>query len=350
MSHGPLMLDLAGTSISAEERDLLGHPVVGGVILFSRNYESPEQLTSLATEIHALREPSLLVAVDQEGGRVQRFQEGFTRLPPAAWFGELYTRNSKRSLQTTRAIAWLMATELRAAGVDFSFAPVLDLDIEVSGVIGDRAFHAQPAVVAELAHAWMMGVHSAGMAAVGKHFPGHGGVLEDSHLALPVDRRRPEDVMMEDLLPFQRLIDYGIEAIMPAHVIYVQASPMLAGFSSFWLEEVLRGQLGFQGVVFSDDLTMAAAGVVGGFGERAQMALEAGCDMVLVCNDREGAIQVLGELKQYTDPAAQMRLIRMHGKKSVSRAQMHLDPRWKEAVEMAAGYEVSPSLDLDLSR
>ncbi len=348
MSHGPLMLDLVAASVSADERDLLSHPAVGGVILFSRNYESPAQLTALVTEIHALREPSLLVAVDQEGGRVQRFREGFTRLPPPAWFGKLYNRNPKRSLQITRAIAWLMATELRASGVDFSFAPVLDLDTGVSSVIGDRALHAQPVVVAELAHAWLMGVHSAGMAAVGKHFPGHGGVLEDSHLALPVDTRRPEDVMMEDLLPFQRLIDYGIEAIMPAHVIYEQASPMLAGFSSFWLGEVLRGKLGFQGVVFSDDLTMAAAGVAGDFGERARKALVAGCDMVLVCNDREGAIQALGELKQYTDPAAQMRLIRMHGRRAVSRAEMHLDPRWKEAVEMAAGYESSPLLDLDL--
>ena len=348
MSHGPLMLDLSGTELSSEERDMLRHPAAGGVILFSRNYVSPQQLQSLTTEIHALREPSLLVAVDQEGGRVQRFRDGFTRLPPVAWFGQLYKNNTKQALQQAQTAAWLMATELRAVGVDFSFAPVLDLDRGVSRVIGDRAFHSQPIVVAELACAWMRGVHSAGMAAVGKHFPGHGSVEEDSHEALPVDHRRPADVMMEDLLPFQRLISDGIEAIMPAHVIYDQASSDLAGFPRYWLKDILRRQLGFQGVVFSDDLTMTAAQQVGGFPERAQAALDAGCNMVLVCNNPQGAAEVLETLAGYSDPASQMRLIRMHGRHPVNREQMHLDPRWHAAVASVAEYEANTTLDLDL--
>ena len=348
MSHGPLMLDLAGTELSAEERELLSHPAAGGVILFSRNYASPEQIRSLVGEIHALRHPSLLVAVDQEGGRVQRFRDGFTRLPPAAWFGQLYADNQKQALQITEAVAWLMATELRSVGLDFSFAPVLDLGRGMSQVIGDRAFHAQPRVVAALAHAWMRGAHAAGMASVGKHFPGHGCVSEDSHLCLPVDHRRVEDVMMEDLLPFQHLIDCGIQAIMPAHVVYDQVSGELAGFSSFWLRDVLRERLGFQGVVFSDDLTMATAGTVGDYPHRARTALAAGCDMILVCNNRPGAAEVLEELKDYADPAAQMRIIRMHGKKSLTRDQMHLDPRWRDALGWITRYEDNPVLNLNL--
>ena len=348
MSHGPLMLDLSGTEMSPEEREMLMHPAAGGVILFSRNYSSPQQLQSLTAQIHALREPSLLIAVDQEGGRVQRFRDGFTRLPPAAWFGQLYAASPRRAMQLSQTGAWLMAIELRAVGVDFSFAPVLDLNRGISRVIGERAFHSQPAVVAELAHAWMRGAHAAGMAAVGKHFPGHGGVEEDSHEELPVDRRRPEDVMMEDLLPFQRMIDDGIEAIMPAHVIYQGASADLAGFSRYWLSDILRDRLGFQGVVFSDDLTMTAAGQAGGYPERARAALDAGCNMILVCNNPAGAALVLEELSDYSDPAAQMRLIRMHGRKPVNREQMHLDPRWREAVEAISEYEDSPVLDLDL--
>lgn len=348
MSHGPLMLDLSGTSLTAEEKEMLQHPAAGGIILFSRNFESPEQVTSLISEIHALREPSLLIAVDQEGGRVQRFREGFTRLPPAAWFGQLYDENPKQARSITQNVGWLMATELRSVGVDFSFAPVLDLNRGISQVIGDRAFNAMPMIVAELAQSWMTGVHEAGMAAVGKHFPGHGGVLEDSHEALPVDRRRPEDVMMEDLLPFQRMIEYGLEAIMPAHVIYEQSANELAGFSYFWLQDVLRKRLGFQGVIFSDDLTMAAAGEAGNYPDRADAALAAGCDMVLVCNNHKGAAQVLESLSTYSNPTGQMRLVRMHGRKPIGHEEMRLDPRWKSAVDIIARYEENPSLDLDL--
>lgn len=348
MSHGPLMLDIQGTVLTEDERELLRHPAAGGVILFSRNYESPDQVASLIAEIHALRTPPLLVAVDQEGGRVQRFKEGFTRLPPAAWFGELNRVDPKKAKAITQRIGWLMAAELRAVGVDFSFAPVLDLGLGFSSVIGDRAFDAKPLSVAELAHAWMMGVHEAGMAAVGKHFPGHGGVSEDSHCELPVDRRPMGDLLMEDLLPFQRMIDYGLDAIMPAHVIYAQADQQLAGFSRFWLKDILRDQLGFHGVIFSDDLTMAAAEQAGSFAGRARAALAAGCDMVLVCNNPAGAAEVLEALIQYSNPAAQMRLVRMHGRKALSRDTLHLDKKWKNALEIITQYEENPSLDLDL--
>jgi beta-N-acetylhexosaminidase len=348
MSHGPLMIDLVGQELTPQEREMLQHPATGGVILFRRNFRSPEQISRLVSEIHALREPALLVAVDQEGGRVQRFQEGFVHLPPAAWYGDLYDRNAKHARNVVRAVAWLMASELRSVGVDFSFAPVLDLGRGISSVIGDRAFHQRPEVVAELAHAWMQGVHEAGMPAVGKHFPGHGGVEEDSHHALPVDRRRSEEIWMEDLVPFRRLIDSGLEAVMPAHVIYEKVAPELAGFSPYWLQEVLRRELGFQGVIFSDDLTMAAAVEAGDYPERARAALRAGCDMVLVCNNRDGAEQVVTALADHLDPASQMRLVRMHGRHPISRDEVHLDPRWRIAVDAIAEYQEAPPLSLGL--
>jgi beta-N-acetylhexosaminidase len=348
MSHGPLMVDLEGLELTPPEREILLHPATGGVILFRRNFQSPEQVSRLVSEIHALREPALLVAVDQEGGRVQRFQEGFIRLPPAAWYGVLYDRNAKHARTVVRSAAWLMASELRSVGIDFSFAPVLDLGRGISSVIGDRAFHQRPEVVVELAQSWMQGVHEAGMPAVGKHFPGHGGVEEDSHHALPVDRRRPEEIWMEDLVPFRRLIDSGLEAVMPAHVIYEKVAPELAGFSPYWLKEVLRRELGFQGVIFSDDLTMAAAGEAGDYPERAHAALQAGCDMVLVCNHRDGAEQVLSALADHSDPASQMRLVRMHGRHPVSRDEVHLDPRWRTALDAIAEYEEAPLLSLEL--
>jgi len=348
MSHGPLMFDLSGVELTPEESEMLSHPAAGGVILFSRNFESPEQIQELIRQIHALRKPELLIAVDQEGGRVQRFQEGFVRLPPASWFGEMHAKNGKQARKTAQAVGWLMAAELRAVGVDFSFAPVLDLGRGNSKVIGDRSFHAKPTIVTELAHSWMLGVHEAGMAAVGKHFPGHGGVEEDSHHTLPIDSRRPEDIWMDDMLPFSRMIEHGLEAIMPAHVVFEQLSPELAGFSSFWLKDVLRTRLRFQGVIFSDDLTMAAADVAGDYQDRARSALDAGCDMILVCNNQDGAIQVLEALKDHKDPVAQMRMVRMHGRGDVNRDVIHLDPRWKTGVEAIAKYDESPSLSLDI--
>jgi beta-N-acetylhexosaminidase len=348
MSLGPVMIDLEGTSLSREDRELLQHPAVGGVILFSRNYASLDQLGRLCDEIHACRNPHLLVSVDQEGGRVQRFKEGFSRLPPAAWYGKAYAKRPASGLHLAEQGGWLMAAELLACGIDFSFAPVLDLGIGISRVIGDRAFAAQPETVAKLAHAWMQGVHAAGMAAVGKHFPGHGGVEADSHLALPVDARRLEDLQMEDLRPFERMIHYGLEAIMPAHVIYQKVDRQLAGFSAFWLKRVLREELGFQGAIFSDDLSMAATEDAGDYVQRARAALEAGCDMVLVCNNRPEAEKVIAALETYNDPAAHVRLVRMHGRRRFSRPELHLDPRWREAVQALAASEEHLSYDLKL--
>jgi beta-N-acetylhexosaminidase len=252
--------------------------------------------------------------VDHEGGRVQRFRQGFTPLPPAAWYGEHYRRNSAQGLRLAEEGGWLMASELRVCGVDFSFAPVLDVGHGVSQVIGDRAFSNNPEQVAQLAHAWMRGCHSAGMAVVGKHFPGHGGVQGDSHTALPVDVRRYEDIELEDLRPFEHMIGAGMEAIMPAHVIYRQVDPNLAGFSSFWLQKVLRNQLRFQGVIFSDDLNMTAADAAGSYAARAEVAIRAGCDMVLICNNRQAGLEILTHLEHHNDPAAHVRLLRMHGR------------------------------------
>ncbi len=348
MTHGPLMFDLAGPELRPEEREMLRHPAAGGIILFSRNYESPRQLRELIEAIHAARRPSLLVAVDQEGGRVQRFKEGFTRLPPAAWYGELYDKQGKRCLPLVKEAGWLMAAELRALGVDFSFAPVLDLGRGLGSVIGDRAFHRQPMIAAELARAWLSGVHDAGMAGVGKHFPGHGGVTEDSHHQLPVDERRFEDLLMEDLAPFQRMIDLGLEAIMPAHVIYSRCDASPAGFSHFWLNQVLRERLGFQGVIFSDDLNMAAADAGGNYPERANAALAAGCDMILVCNNTPRATEVLHALKDYQNPVSQTRLVRMHGRKRFGPNALHQERRWKEAVALIGRYGEGTPLELDL--
>jgi beta-N-acetylhexosaminidase len=340
MTHGPVMLDLQGLALSSEDKERLLHPATGGVILFSRNYESPQQLHRLIAEIHELRRPQLLVAVDQEGGRVQRFRDGFTRLPPAAWYGQVYARQHRRGLQVAQEAGWLMASELRACGVDFSFAPVLDLDLGLSGVIGDRAFAADPDHVGALSFAWAHGAREAGMASVGKHYPGHGGVREDSHHELPVDERSLDAIWNQDIRPFHHLIENGLEGIMPAHVIYRQVDERPAGFSSRWLQSLLREELDFQGVIFSDDLSMAAAHVAGSYADRARLALEAGCDMILVCNDPAGADQVLDALGDYHDPVAQARLVRLHGRHHYAALdQLHEMPRWHDAVQLLAAAE-----------
>lgn len=339
MSHGPVMLDLEGPELTAADKERLLHPATGGVILFSRNYQSPSQVYRLVSEIHELRKPELLIAVDQEGGRVQRFRDGFTRLPPAAWYGRIYARSKRRGLHLAQEAGWLMASELRACGVDFSFAPVLDLDLGVSGVIGDRAFAADPDAVGSLAYAWSHGAREAGMASVGKHYPGHGGVTEDSHLALPVDQRPLDTIWNQDIRPFRHLIDNGLAGIMPAHVIYAQVDDQPAGFSRRWLQSLLREELDFQGVIFSDDLSMAAAHVAGSYADRAHLALDAGCDMVLVCNNPAGADEVLDALGDYHDPVAQSRLVRLHGRHGQSLAALHESPRWRDAVEALAAAE-----------
>jgi len=335
MSLGPVMLDVAGKTLAAEERERLLHPLVGGVILFSRNYESPEQVRALVDEIHRLREPQLLIAVDHEGGRVQRFRWGFTALPPMRRLGEMHDENPKRAQRLAETIGWLMAAELRSVGVDFSFAPVLDLDCGVSEIIGDRAFHSDPEIVADLAHAAMRGIHKAGMAAVGKHFPGHGSVAPDSHIALPIDEREYADIAATDLLPFERMVNYGLEAIMPAHVIYSRVDSHPAGFSPFWLKEVLRKRLGFQGVIFSDDLSMEGAKGAGDVVARAHAALNAGCDMVLVCNDSASAAQLLDGLGTHDDPVSHLRLVRLHGRHVPDRAQLLADIEYHDAVRLA---------------
>ena len=337
MALGPIMVDLAGTALDAGDRDLLRHPAVGGVILFTRNYQSPGQLADLTAAIHALRDPPLLIGVDQEGGRVQRFREGFTRLPPAGRLGNLHAHDPAAARAAAQSIAWLMAAELRAGGVDFSFAPVLDLDRGLNAVVGDRAFGTDPQTVAELGEAWAQGMRAAGMAAVGKHFPGHGGVTADSHTDLPRDGRDLPDLLAADLLPFRRLIAAGLEAVMPAHVIYPRLAPEPAGFSTFWLAEVLRGQLGFQGVVFSDDLNMAAAAAGGDYVERARAAARAGCDMLLICNNRPAALAIVAAFAAPAEPAAAARLATMRGRAGPRLADLKGLPRWQEGLRQVQG-------------
>ena len=346
MALGPVMMGVATLQLSAEERELLQHPLIGGVILFSRNYESAEQVTALIADIHSLRTPKLLVTVDHEGGRVQRFRAGFTELPAVAHLGRLFDKAPKEARELAELSGWLMAVEMRSIGIDFSFAPVLDLGRGICDVIGDRAFHKDPEVVADLAHQYMIGMHRAGMPATGKHFPGHGGVVEDSHLAVPVDKRRYEDLQMEDMMPFDRMAHFGMEAVMVAHVIYEQIDPNLAGFSPFWLQEVLRNRLKFQGVIFSDDLEMEGASVVGDVADRAEAAINAGCDMVLVCKDFDAVVSVLERLKNWHNPTSQLRLSRLHGKKPVTREALSADPEWKRAVEKVVAYDEPHTLGL----
>jgi len=350
MSLGPIMLDIDGTELTAEDKEVLQHPLVGGVILFTRNYQAMAQLEALVKDIHALRSPRLLIAVDHEGGRVQRFREGFSRIPPMARFGEVYDRDQNKARSLTRLCGWMMAVELRAVDIDFSFAPVLDLDYGVSSVIGDRAFHSQPEIVADLTHAFIQGMHEAGMAATGKHFPGHGAIEADSHVAMPVDHRPYEEIYAKDIAPFRTLIKKDLAAVMPAHVIYDQVDPNPAGFSRFWLKEVLRTRLNFQGVIFSDDLDMKGAGVVGdNYADRAKVALDAGCDMALVCNNRAGALQVLHGLGQYDDPVSHVRLARMHGRHAMNWNKLRKNIRWRSANEALQRYQNDPTLELDFS-
>jgi beta-N-acetylhexosaminidase len=335
---GPVMADVAGLALTDAERARLLHPGVGGVILFKRNYESPQQVADLCREIHALRSPHLLIGVDHEGGRVQRFREGFTAIPPMRAIGEIWEAHPQRARGLARDAGYVIGAELRAVGVDFSFAPVLDLDYRNSGVIGDRAFHRSPQAVTDLAHALALGLQEAGMNAVGKHFPGHGFVAADSHLAIPVDERPLADLEFADLLPFRQMIDLGLAGIMPAHVIYPRVDERPAGFSRKWLTEILRGQCGFEGVIFSDDLTMEGASVAGGIAERATAALGAGCDMVLVCNRPDLADALLAGLKWPLPPVSLIRLARMHGRPHPpSRTALHESRRYVAALHHLGG-------------
>lgn len=348
MTLGPVMIDLIGTEITPVERDMLLHPNTGGVILFTRNFESIEQLELLTAEIHSLREPHLLIAVDHEGGRVQRFHEGFTRLPSMATFGKIYREDKNKAKQLAEKTGWLMASECLATGIDFSFAPILDLGHGISGVIGDRAFDSSVDIVSILAHEFMHGMKRAGMASTGKHFPGHGSVKEDSHVGHPIDQRSLADIMMEDIIPFERMISYGLAAVMPAHVVYPQVDENAAGYSEIWLQKILRQQLKFGGVICSDDLSMEAAAPAGGYTERARKALQAGCDMVLVCNHSAEAKEVLEGLGNNINPASAMRLIRMHGHVNLNKADLHASEEWQQIVELIEPLSDSPELELDV--
>jgi beta-N-acetylhexosaminidase len=343
------MLDVSGYDLTPEDVELLQHPATGGVILFARNFESREQVTRLVAQIHAQRTPPLLVAVDQEGGRVQRFREaGFTRLPAPASILPYRGGDLREARRLAHELGWLMAAELRSAGIDFSFAPVLDLNYGLSEVIGDRAFGATREQVAALAQAWMMGAREAGMISVGKHFPGHGAVRADSHLELPVDQRPAEEILHVDVYPFRKLIGNGLEGIMPAHVVYQACDSGLAGFSRYWLQEVLRGQLGFQGVVFSDDLSMQATEDTGGYPQRAHAAIEAGCDMILVCNHPQAAREVLDSLAEHHDPVSMARCVRLHGRPAPDWNHLREQRRWHNAVELAAAINQQPETGLHL--
>lgn len=335
---GPVMLDIEGARLTEKERKRLAHPRAGGVILFSRNYTGSEQLGRLTADIHALRNPPLIIAVDHEGGRIQRFRDGFTAIPAMRELGRIWDQSTQNARQLAQELGFVLAAELCSHGVDLALAPVLDVDHGASSVIGDRAFHSEPRAVAELGRAVLQGFKQAGMVGVGKHFPGHGHVSADSHHETPVDDRTYEEIEAVDLAPFRRLIDAGLGGIMPAHVVYPKVDDRPAGFSTVWLKEVLRGRLGFGGVIFSDDLSMEGAGVAGGTVERAQAALAAGCDMVLVCNNPRAVDELFGGLS-YSMPAVSLaRLARMHGKQRPGgMVKLREDARYVRALHAIAG-------------
>ncbi len=309
LERGPVMVDVAGTSLSARERKRLRHPLVGGVILFARNFQNRKQLTALTRSIHAVRDAPLLIAVDHEGGRVQRFRsDGFTVLPAMRTLGELWMQDPLIAMRSATEVGLVLAAELRACGVDLSFTPVLDLDFGESRVIRDRSFHSDPRVVTMLSRALIQGLALRGMASCGKHFPGHGYVAADSHHEIPVDERSLEAILAEDAMPYQWLGDTVLASVMPAHVIYPKVDKHPAGFSRKWVSGVLRKRLRYDGVVFSDDLTMEGASVAGDILARAQAALGAGCDMVLVCNKPEMADDLLARLEMAVNPISAARL------------------------------------------
>jgi beta-N-acetylhexosaminidase len=349
MTLGPLMVDLEGYTLTSAERELLKHPLVGAVILFSRNYQDPAQLKALVSELHALRTPSLIVAVDHEGGRVQRFRNGFSLLPTARRIGHEYDVSLPRGRELAREMGWLMAAELRAVGVDLSFAPCVDLDFGVSEVIGDRAFHARGSVVAELAVAYMGGMREAGMVATAKHFPGHGAVVADSHHDIAIDRREQVD-LEDDLRPYRLMMANGLAGVMMAHVIYPAEDKWPASASEYWIRTILREHLNFQGVVFADDLSMKGAAASGDIVERATRALAAGCDVLPVCNHRPSVELLLQSLTTSGDAASALRRIRLRGRKTFEPDALHSLDRWREAQALLAATQAAPSLTLGAPR
>ncbi|MDB6098225.1 MAG: beta-N-acetylhexosaminidase [Gammaproteobacteria bacterium] len=345
MSLGPLMVDIQGTELTPEDMGVLSHPLVGSVILFSRNYRDVAQVSALTAAIRALRTPALLIAVDHEGGRVQRFREGFTRLPAARLLGRRYDEDRREGLALAQSVGWLMASELRAVGVDFSFAPCVDIDHGVSEIIGDRAFHRDPDTVSSLAVAYMAGMREAGMAAVAKHFPGHGAVIADSHVALPVDRRNFVD-LEPDIRPYRPLIENTVAGVMGAHVVFPTLDTLPASLSKHWIQGVLRGELGFHGCVFADDLTMAGAAAFGGVIERAELAFAAGCDVLPICNDRQAVKSVLEHFApDVGSPASQARVVRMRARGEAP-TNLGADREWQQTVTLIANLSATPPLVL----
>jgi beta-N-acetylhexosaminidase len=322
--YGRLMLDLKGVSLDRDERLQLQNPQVGGVILFSRNIQSRDQVCDLVAEIRVCSK-HLLVAVDQEGGRVQRLREGFTAIPSMQAIGNLIGRSPEEGLGLSKDLGWLMASEVIACGLDLSFAPVLDVDRDTSSIIGDRSFSDQPEIVISAAEAFIKGMHDAGMAATGKHFPGHGGIVADSHLEAPVDDRSWNTLYARDIQPFAKLSKM-LDAVMPAHITFPSVDPDSVGFSSFWLNDVLRGKLGFEGIIFSDDLTMKGADIAGGYVDKAKLALKAGCDMILVCNCPQGAVEVLSYMES-ANISQSSKLASMVAKRSISWSDLEGSPR-----------------------
>jgi len=320
------MLDLDGTSLSDTERELLMQSPVGGVIFFARNISSKEQFMALTAEVSALR-PELLLAIDQEGGRVQRLREGYTILPPMQRLGTLFNEDSKRGAELLHNTGWLLAAEVIASGLDFSFAPVLDLDSSHCEVIANRSFSLDPTIAGAAAGLFIDGMAEAGMAATGKHFPGHGGVTADSHLEIPYDARSLAELQSRDLVPFKALSP-KLQGIMPAHIVFPEVDSKAVGFSSYWLQNILRNELAFEGVIFSDDLSMKGADQLGTYAEKAEAALSAGCDMVLVCNNRQGALEVLEFLQTRVEAYSSPRLPIMKAQKQWQWAELVNEARW----------------------